>query len=316
MLNQNNKFFHKSALLKETIDLLNVKPGEVYIDATLGGAGHAEAILKNGGMLLGIDRDPEAVAYAKERLGKACPTIGAVCPNAKYQSVLGKTSWQVTVGNFTDLTTIAKNKGINTCSGILLDLGTSFHQLEAAGRGFSFNRDETLDMRMSPELMVKAADLINGLGEKELEKLFSKLGEERLAKAIAKKIVIYRTKMPITKTIELAELIREVYEKYHVFTKINPATKVFQALRIAVNDELNNLNEVLSKAKELLVKGGRLAVISFHGLEDRIVKQFFNRMADLKEMSIITEKPIVPTISEQQENPRCRSAKLRVAQKL
>lgn len=307
MLNTNNRVFHKSALLKETIDLLKIKPGEVYIDATVGGAGHAEAILQNGGVLLGIDRDPEAIEYAKERLGKACPPTGAVCPNA---------SWQLMNGNFINLKALAKSKGITTCSGILFDLGTSFHQLETPGRGFSFNRDEVLDMRMDSSLKVKAADLINALGEKELVKLMVKLGEEKLAKAIAKTIILARNKKPINRTGELAELIKEVYQKYHVFSKIHPATKVFQALRTAVNDELNNLKTVLPESKDLLKRGGRLVIISFQGLEDRIIKDYFREVAGSKEMKIITLKPIVPSYQEQIDNPRCRSAKLRAAEKL
>ncbi len=218
--------------------------------------------------------------------------------------------------NFVNLTDIARAHSITTCAGVLFDLGTSFYQLETGNRGFSFDREGYLDMRMSPSLAVTAGDLINGLSKRELVELFTKLGEENLALPIAREIVAVRTKQPIKDTKLLANLIGQVYEKYRLRTKIHPATKVFQALRIAVNDELNNLRRALPQAKNLLKPGGRLVVISFQGLEDRIVKNFLKITEDNKEMIILTKKPVVPTLKEQLANRRCRSAKLRCSEKL
>jgi len=205
-----------------------------------------------------------------------------------------------------------QENGFEKLDGILLDLGLSSFQLDSPERGFSFRFDAPLDMRMSPELGVRAVDLVNGLNVGELEELFMKLGEEKQARRIAKEIVGSRVDHKITTTTELAEIVKKV-KKVSFGKHIHPATQVFQALRIAVNDELNNLREVLPKASSLLGKDGRLVVISFHSLEDRIVKDFFKSSSELK---VLTEKPITASEEEVGLNPRSRSAKMRVAEKL
>jgi len=184
------------------------------------------------------------------------------------------------------------------------------------GRGFSFNADEPLDMRMDKNLQVKAADLIGGLGQKELYELFNRLGEEKYSRAIAGDIVSARKLSPIKTTGQLAEIAKKVYFKHKVKSKIHPATKIFQALRIAINDELNSLREVLPQALKKLMPGGRIVVISFHSLEDKIVKDFFKENQKQGKLKIITKKPICPEMSEKIHNPACRSAKLRTAEKI
>lgn len=298
-------FFHQPVLLNKVVDLLNIKPGEIYVDATLGGGGHAEAILKQGGRVLGIDQDPEALAFARRRL-QTCP--------APKGSFGGENAFKAVEGNFADLKQILNQEEVLQAAGILFDLGVSSHQLESKQRGFSFGLDEELDMRMSPKLQVKAADLINGLGRKELYALFTKYGQEKLAAPIIKVILEQRRQAPIKNTKRLADIISKVYEKRRQRIKIHPATKVFQALRIAVNDEINSLKAVLPQAVDILKKDGRLVVISFHELEDRIVKQFLTEQE--KSLQILTKKPIMPSIKERRQNPRSRSAKLRGAQKI
>ena len=301
--------FHQPVLLKQIINFLNIKPGEVYIDCTVGGAGHTIAILKKGGKVFGLDRDPEAVEFAKERLNKACPL--------EHQSGHGLASWEIIKGNFASLEKIVKEYKVRSPDGILLDLGVSSHQLDTKGRGFSFLKDEPLDMRMDPQLVVTAADLINGLHKGELNELFSRLGEEKFALSIAKTLVIVRKTRPIKTTKQLADIISRVYRrKYRTRSKINPATKVFLSLRIAVNDELNNLKKLLPQAINILKPKGRLVVISFHGLEDKIVKNFFKE-GDKKEcLVILNKKPVIPEDEEIAFNPRARSAKLRVVEKI
>jgi len=291
--------YHVPALLNETADLLNVRPNKKYLDATVGGGGHSEEIVKRGGILLGIDQDPEAVSYASERL--ACP---------------GLTPPQFAKGNFCNLSKLAKDNGFEKVDGILFDLGVSSHQLESDTRGFSFNQEADLDMRMDPSLTVTAKDLVNGLTEKELEELFIKLGEERFSRRYAKCIVQYRQNKQIEKCSELAQIIINQASPKERFGQINPATRIFQALRIAVNDELNALKVGLPQAVDLLNQGGRLVVISFHSLEDRIVKRFFLEKQDQDILKIINSKPIIPTDEEIKINPRSRSAKLRGAEKL
>lgn len=294
-------FFHQPALLKETIAYLNIKPGEFYIDCTAGGGGHAEAILKKGGRVFGLDWDPEAVSYVNKHLKK-------VCPNA---------CWQIIKASFIELEEISKKYRLPNPAGILFDLGVSSHQLETKGRGFSFLRDEPLDMRMDPKLKVTAADLINGLHKGELNELFSRLGEEKLALPIARALVFARKKGPIRTTKQLAEIVTKIYRQaYKKRSRIHPATKVFLSLRIAVNDELNNLKSALPQAGRILKKKGRIAVISFHGLEERIVKDYFKKGAEQRWLKILTKKPIMPSGAEIEINPRVRSARLRVGEKI
>lgn len=293
------KIFHKPALLKETIEFLNICPGKRYIDATVGGGGHSEAILKKGGIVLGIDCDPEALRAAKERLSSACP--GA--------------PWRLARGNFANLKKIAKKIGFGKVAGVLLDLGVSTYQLETGRRGFSFKKDGPLDMRMDPSLQVTAADLVNKLGENELYEIFKKFGEERFARRIAGAICRARRLKPIINTNQLAEIILRARPRRGRFDRTHPATRCFQALRIAVNDELNNLQKALLQAFEILEPKGRLVVISFHSLEDRIVKWFLKEKEAEGKMTILTKKPIRPGKEEVDLNPRSRSAKLRAGEK-
>jgi len=287
-------FYHESVLLQEAVDSLQVTPGKKYIDATLGGGGHTKKILEKGGIVLGIDTDEDAITFVKNKI-----------QNAHVVTSLG---------NFKDIETIARRHAFEHVSGILFDLGVSSHQFDEGERGFSFQKEAQLDMRMNKTLGVKAADLINGLTKGELIELFIKLGEEPFAKRIAEEIVISRSKKPIETTSELADVAARAYPKG--FHKIHPATKIFQALRIAVNDELNNVRIALPQAIELLLPRGRLAVISFHSLEDRVVKELFQEYEEKKVGTIITKKPIVPTDEEEKTNKRSRSAKLRVFEKI
>jgi len=293
--------FHQPVLLKEAIKFLAIEPGELYIDATVGGAGHTIAILKKGGRVFGLDRDPEAVRYSRERLKKACLSA----------------SWQIIKGNFADLKEIIKEYQIQSPAGILLDLGVSSHQLDVKSRGFSFLEDAPLDMRMDPELKVTAADLINGLHKGELNELFSRLGEEELALPIAQAIILERKRGSIKTTKRLADIISQVYRrKYKNRSRIHPATKVFLSLRIAVNDELNNLKKGLRAAVKILKTNGRLVVISFHGLEDKIVKNFFKKGEEEGWLEVLTKKPVTPAREEVKNNRRARSAKLRGGEKI
>lgn len=293
--------FHRPVLLKETIGLLKIVPGEWYLDATLGGGGHAEAILRAGGKLLGIDCDKEAIEFSRKRLELACP--GAFI----------KIIW----GNFAGIGEICQREGLEKFSGILFDLGVSSHQLEAPNRGFSFNRSKILDMRMDSRLGVRAVDLVNGLTEGELYELFNKFGEEKLARPIAQAIGHARSLGPILAADDLAAVVVGVYRRFWKGrSRTHPATRVFQALRIAVNDELNNLKEALPQTATLLRPGGRLAVISFHGLEDGIVKRFLHDKEKEKRLKTITRKPILPSEEEIRVNPSARSGRLRVAEKI
>jgi len=295
--------FHEPVLLKEIIDYLRAKRGEKYIDTTVGGGGHTEAILKLGGKILAIDCDPEAIKAARRYLASACP------PGKHY-------SWRLVSGNFKDLFQIAKKERFLSVSGILFDLGVSSHQLEKAERGFSFSLEAPLDMRMDPRLKVTAADLINGLNKGELNELFARVGQEHYSRRLAEAICRARKLKPIKTTGQLVEIINQALPtKEKKKSKLHPATRVFLALRIAVNDELNNLKKALPQALDLLKPKGRLAIISFHSGEDRIVKQFFKGQGKKGKLTIITKKPVQPTTEETEKNPRSRSAKLRVAEK-
>jgi 16S rRNA (cytosine1402-N4)-methyltransferase len=301
---------HIPVLYEEVLDGLQVKAGGHYIDATLGAGGHAAGILQASapdGQLLGLDADPDAVAHAREKLQAF-----------SERAVL----W---VGNFRYLGNVARALGFLQADGILMDLGLSSRQLEDAARGFSFAHEGPLDMRMDPSKGQSAADLVNTLPAEELAELLWRYGEERHSRRIARAIVDAR---PVTRTDQLAELIARTVGRRE---KIHPATRAFQALRIAVNEELAALEEGLAQACDLLQPGGRLAVISFHSLEDRLVKQFYRREAAYclcpPEVPVcscghqptlveITRKPIRPSEAEVARNPRSRSAKLRVAERL
>lgn len=289
--------YHKSVLLKEAIDWLNIKKEGRYIDGTLGGGGHTQRILESGGKVLGIDVDQEAIHYVASSVKRLASSL-------REKLILAR-------GNFKDIDKIAKQNGFDKVDGILLDLGVSSYQLDTPNRGFSFRFDAPIDMRMDNNLSVLAMDLINGLTKGELYELFTKFGEEVNAHAIVNSIIKSRRVKPIATTMQLAELVKGVAGKKNSRIGIHPATKVFQALRIAVNDELNNLEIALPKAVELLQKDGRLVVLSFHSLEDRIVKNSFEEFEKKNLGEILTKKPIVPTMNEVFENKRSRSVKLR-----
>ncbi|HVF69741.1 MAG TPA: 16S rRNA (cytosine(1402)-N(4))-methyltransferase RsmH [Xanthomonadales bacterium] len=293
--------YHISVLLKETIENLNIEPGKKYIDATLGGGGHSFEILRHGGRVLGLDVDQDALDYVQKEL------------RIKNQELrFDEKNLTLAKGNFRDIDKIASKTGFAKVAGAVFDLGVSSHQLQIAERGFSFQREGPLDMRMDRDLSVKAGDLINILTRGELYELFTKLGEEYNAHAISERIIRARRVSPILTTSELVEVVGDGRHNF----KINPATKVFQALRIAINDEINSLKAGLSSMWGLTEKGGRLTVISFHSLEDRIVKNQFKDWEKEGTGKIITKKPIIPSLDEVSVNKRSRSSKLRVIEKL
>jgi 16S rRNA (cytosine1402-N4)-methyltransferase len=289
-----SQFRHVSVLLQEIVANLAVEPGGSYLDATVGGGGHSESILCLGipVQLTIVDRDPQAIAAAVERL---TPLV---------QSRVGArlTPWQ---GNFANFPGTEQQ-----FDGIIADLGVSSPQLDQGERGFSFRHSAPLDMRMDPSQGLTAADIINHWSEADLARIFYEYGEERLSRRLARQIVHQR---PFQTTTALAEAIaRGVPAKYR-YGRIHPATRVFQGLRIAVNDELGSLETFIAQAANWLKPGGRLGIISFHSLEDRIVKHRFRDAEDLK---VLTKKPILPSPEEQRSNPRARSAKLRWAEKV
>lgn len=290
--------FHISVLPKEVLDALEVGENKKYIDATLGGGGHTIAIAEKGGVVLGIDVDTDAIGNFEQRMKGSESRI--------------KESVRVVKGNFAQIGEIAKENGFTEVSGILFDLGVSSHQFDTAERGFSHQKNGPLDMRMDDSLSIRAADLVNGLTKKELELLFKRYGEEPFAKKIAEAIVNGRNRELFTTTDELARAVERAVGRKG---KIHPATRVFQALRIAVNDELHSLENALLQSVSLLESGGRIVVISFHSLEDRIIKQTFLQFVDQGLGSLTIKKPLLPTEQEILENPRARSAKLRIFQK-
>jgi len=287
--------FHIGVLLQEAVDYLNVKPHQKYIDATIGGGGHSFEILKRGGNVLGIDMDQEAIDYVEARI--------------KKESLI------LVRGNFKDIKQIAKDHGFAKVAGIIFDLGVSNHQLETSERGFSFQKDAPLDMRMDKNLAVTAADLVNSLTKGELYELFTKFGEEIFSRAISSAIVRARQLKKIETTGELANIVSSAVSN-RGNKGIHPGTKVFQSLRIVVNDEINNLKQALPQAVSLLESHGRLVVIAFHSLEDRIVKHTFAAWQKEKKGIILTKKPLTPEEKEINENRRSRSAKLRVFEKI
>lgn len=290
---------HKPVLLKEVINILDPQQGEFFIDGTFGAGGHAVEIFKRispSGKLLGIDWDEEVIKSFKLQV-----------PSFK-NLILAQ-------GNYADIPEILKNLNKANPSiplrvnGLIVDLGLSSDQLEDSGRGFSFQKDELLDMRFDVKSGgLTAEDIINGSTEKELADIFWKYGEERNSRKIAKKIVENRRKKRIKTTFELAEIVENILLRYG---RIHPATKVFQALRIYVNDELGNLEKLLGNLDNILAKNGKAVIISFHSLEDRLVKNSFRNMAKTGRVEILTKKPIIPTQEEIKNNQRSRSAKLR-----
>jgi len=300
-----NKIFHKSVLLKEVLEYLQVKKGKKYIDGTLGGGGHTFGILNLGGKVLGIDCDQDAIDFVKSKIR-----------DSKFK--IDKDVFLVQ-GNFKDIDKIARLKKFKNVDGIIFDLGLSTNQLEDRTRGFSFQKDAPLDMRMDKKLQVTAEHLVNILTKGELYELFTKMGEERRARSIAESIVGARRIKPIRTTRDLSLIVQKAYgikkKELTLFERQKINKRVFQALRIAVNDELNNLKVALPKALNLLGEKGRLGVISFHSLEDRIVKRTFLSFEKENMGRIITSKPVTPTLEEIRENRRSKSAKLRFFEK-
>ena len=304
---------HIPVLLNEVMEGLKVRPGERYIDATVGDGGHAMEMLKRGATVLGIDRDGEAIETAGKRLGNYLKEGKLMLVKGNFDQIGNLASrYQDAKAGSLDSSAkggLARDDGGVRFDGILFDLGIRSGQLEDGGRGFSFQRDEPLDMRMDKDLAVTAGDLVNGLGRKELFELFVKFGQVERAKAVAEAIVRGRREKPVKTTAELAGLVERVLPRQG---KLHPATKVFMALRMAVNDELGSLERALPQVCELLVPRGRLAVISFHEGEDRIVKRFFRQNSQLEE---INRKPIRAGADEVNINSRARSSKLRIGEK-
>lgn len=294
--------YHKSVLLKEAIDGLSVRSGLKYIDTTLGGGGHTVEIVKRGGTVLGLDQDQDALEFVEKLKNQ----------NLKLKSL------KLAQGNFRDIDKIAKDNGFEKVSGILFDLGLSSHQIDEAGRGFSYIKTGPLDMRMDQGLSVNAADLVNALGKKELIDLLRNLGEETHAGKIADLIIKRRKIAPFKTTDDLTLTLATAYgfRTINDFARAVSGKRVFQALRIAVNDELESLREALPKAIDLIETGGRICVITFHSLEDRIVKKAFVEFEKRGKGKIMTKKPILPTSEEIEENGRSKGAKLRIFEKV
>ena len=307
---------HRPVLKKEVIANLRIKKSGIYVDATLGGGGHAEGILRKlgpEGCLIGIDWDEEAIEQARRKLD-----------SFKKQVIFVRE-------NYKELPAILKQLKIDKIDGILLDLGVSSLQLESCHRGFSFRLPALLDMRMDRRKRLRASHLINKLSENDLKKMFFQFGEERYSKKIAKGIVQARKTEPIKTTLELAGIVKTALAGRNRFQRIHPATRIFQALRITVNQELDNLHVFLKESICFLNTGERIAVISYHSLEDRIVKRFFKDSAKTcvcpqdfpvcrceiqPQLKIITTRPVKPEDNEIKNNPRSRSARLRIAEKI
>jgi len=309
-------FSHRSVMPDEVIRFLAPKPGGIYVDGTVGGAGHALRILEASspdGIVIGFDRDEEALKAARERL---LPFGGRA---------------RLVHGNYSGIADLLADSGIERIDGLLLDLGVSSHQLDSGERGFSFREDAPLDMRMDRSTGPTAADLVNTLPEQELARIIREYGEERWAKRIAAFIVAARGESPIETTMGMVDIIKGAVPRGAWEERLHPATRTFQGLRIAVNEELASLEKGLDIGTRLLNRGGRAVVISFHSLEDRIVKNRFRNLAhgctcpkdfplcvcgNTPLLKVLTGKPIVPGEAEVEANPRSRSARLRAAERL
>ena len=305
-------FKHKSVLLNESINLLNIKKDGIYIDATLGGGGHSSLILEklsSEGLLIGIDSDNEAINFCMKKFENNDNVI-------------------LVNENFSKIDDILLKLGIDKVDGIIADLGVSSYQIDEKERGFSFGKEARLDMRMDKRLEVSAYDVVNNFSLEELEYIFKNYGEEKKSKLIAREIIKQRSIKPVETTLELASIAEKFNKKNQ---KIHPATRIFQGLRIFVNNELGSLEDFLEKSIKVLKKDGIIVCISFHSLEDRIVKQFFKKKSLLcicppelfqctcnhkPDLKILTSKPIISLEDELKDNPRARSAKLRGACKL
>lgn len=309
-------FHHVSVLLNECIDGLEIQPDGIYVDGTMGGGGHSEAIcnkLGKNGLLIGIDQDINAIKASEERL------------KAKYQNIM------VVNDNFSNIKIILESLNINAINGMLLDLGVSSHQLDEPDRGFSYMHNADLDMRMNQSASFTAKEVVNTYSENDLVRIIKDYGEERWAKRIAHFIVEERKRGPITTTYELVDIIKKAIPAGARKDGPHPAKRTFQAIRIEVNGELEILRQSILDIVDVLDSKGRLCIITFHSLEDRIVKQTFKELENpctcppefpvcvcgkKRKAKVITKKPILPTNEELEANPRSRSAKLRILEKL
>ena len=310
------KFEHVSVLLNECIEGLAIKPNGTYVDGTLGGAGHASVVcshLSEEGHFIGIDQDNNALAVSRERL----------------KDVKAKVS--IVKSNFEQTASVLESLGVEKIDGMLIDLGVSSHQLDEADRGFSYMHDAPLDMRMNQDSKYSAYDVVNEMPEEELYRIIKEYGEERCAKRVAQFIVEERAKKPIVTTYELVDVIKKAIPQGARKDGPHPAKRTFQAIRIAVNRELEIIAPTIEDVVSKLASGGRLCIITFHSLEDRIVKQAFRRLENpctcakefpvcvcgkLPQVKVITRKPILPLDEEIEVNPRSRSAKLRIVEKI
>lgn len=311
------QYHHVSVMPVQAVEYLNCRPGKIYADCTLGGAGHAQRILEQitpDGLLIGIDQDKDAIKNAENVL-------------QPFESNV-----RLFHDNYSNLGNIIARLGIPAVDGILLDLGLSLHQLENSGRGFSFNKNEPLDMRMNTDSKSTASEIVNTSDEKDLAKIFKEYGEERMARRIARQIVSTRKNKPVLTSRQLSDIVIKAYPtKKTGHHRIHPATRIFMALRIAVNRELDRLEHFMSGVADMLNPGGRLCVLSFHSLEDRIVKKNIKEFEKecicppdfpkcvcnkQKLLTPITKKPMTPEEKEVISNPMSRSAKLRVAERL
>ena len=310
------KFHHVSVLLNECIDGLNIKPDGVYVDCTMGGAGHSIEIVKklsSEGLFIGFDQDINAINTAKERLSEYSDRVKFVH------------------SNFENIKSELEKLGITKIDGVLADLGVSSHQLDEADRGFSYMQDAPLDMRMDVRSEFSAYDVVNNYSEDELNRIIKDYGEENWSRRIAKFIVEAREESPIQNTGELVDIIKKAIPKKARIDGPHPAKRTFQAIRIEVNNELGVITSLIRDVASIMNKGGRICIITFHSLEDRIVKNEFKYLAidcicppelpmcqcdKEKEVKVITRKPILPSDEEVEVNPRSRSAKLRVAEKI
>ena len=306
------EFSHKPVMLAECIEALDIKPNGIYLDGTMGGGGHSREIAKRltaGGRLIAVDRDADAHEAARERLREYIDRVTFIRDDFKNACA--------------DLVEL----GIGGLDGVLLDLGVSSWQLDSAERGFSYMKDAPLDMRMDRSAGESAYEVVNGYTESELVRILREYGEEKLAGRIAARIVREREKAPIRTTLQLAELVAGCYPAATMHKFGNPAKRTFQAIRIEVNGELEGLSEAVTALARRLVPGGRMAVITFHSLEDRIVKNAFRQMSlsctcppdfpvcvcgKVKEVELVNSKPITASAAELRENPRAESAKLRI----
>jgi len=299
VMDKGQPYSHEPVLLKEVLEMLAPAKGDVFLDGTVGFGGHARLILERitpGGILIGLDKDEQALHQARKNLRDS------------------RRSLRLFHAGFEDCAEVLKELGIRKLDGVLLDLGASSFQIDNPERGFSFLGDGPLDMRMDRSATLTAADVINTYGRRELFHIFKKYGQERYAGPIARAIVEDRQKKPFTRTLELSRLIKRLTRGRRF--RIHPATRVFQALRIEVNKELEALEAFLKILPEVLEGGGRAAIISFHSLEDRLVKNYFKQGAEEGIYTLLNKKPIVAGPCEKLRNVRCRSAKLRVIERV